>query len=138
MPVLAKEAIKGAGLIENSQVLEAIFRPLTVGKFWITSPGAAGTNPISHAVGGQGIVIPADVAPLRGSTHQSIFSVEAKPTVAPTSWWNVALVDTKLTFDSPFCPWRLFRKMKWLSCRTVSFLNQREKAGKILSNAINA
>jgi hypothetical protein len=62
VPVLAEEAVKGTGLIEDSQVLVAIFSAFVIGKAGVTSSCSPGTYPIGYAVSGQGIVIPADIA----------------------------------------------------------------------------
>jgi len=137
MPVLAEQAIKGAGLIKDSQVLIAIFSSLRIGKLRVTSPGSTGTDPISYAVGGQGIVIPADIAFFSSGTRKFISLIGAKPAIAPAIWGNTALVGTKLAFESPFAAGRPLRKVKWPSCGTVSFLNQGENSGKVSSNAIH-
>jgi len=52
MPVLTKKTVKGAGLIEDSQVLIAIFSSFRMGKLRVTSFSAAGTDPISYTVSG--------------------------------------------------------------------------------------
>jgi hypothetical protein len=66
VPILAEEAIEGTGLVKNCQVLVAIFRSLSIGKIRITHPCSPGADPIGDAVGGQGVIIPANV-PLIGT-----------------------------------------------------------------------
>jgi len=83
MPVLAEQAIKGAGLIEDGQVLIAILSFPGIGKLGVTSPGSAGTDPISYAVGGQGIIIPADITFAGRGTDKSISPVDAQSAIAP-------------------------------------------------------
>jgi len=82
VPVLAEQAIKGAGLIEYSQVLITIFSSPRIGELRVASPGSTGTDPVSYAVGRQSIIVPADIAPLSSSTHQSIFPVDAQSAIA--------------------------------------------------------
>jgi len=136
VPVLAEQTIKGASLIEDGQVLIAIFGSWRTGKLRVASPGSTRANPIGYTVGGQGIIIPADVAFPGSGTDKSIFSVGAQPAVAPAIWGDTACIGTKLTFDSPLSSWRLSREAKRPSCRIVSFLNQGENPGKVSSDAI--
>jgi len=75
VPVLTEQAIKGAGLIKDSQVLIAIFSSWRIGKLRVTSPGSTGADPISYAVGGQCIVIPADVTFAGVGTFEPILCV---------------------------------------------------------------
>jgi len=77
VPVLAEKAIKGTGLIEDSQILVTILSALGVGKLRVTNPGPAGTDPISHTVGRQGIIIPTDIALARRGTSKPAFPVGA-------------------------------------------------------------
>jgi len=100
VPVLAEQAIKGASLIEDSQVLVAAFSSLRIGKLRVTGSSATGTNPIGHAVGGQGIIIPTDVAFPGGGTDESIFSVGAQSTIAPAICGNTAFIGAKLAYKS--------------------------------------
>ena len=83
IPVLAEQAIKGAGLIKDSQVFIAIFSSLRIGKPGITSPGSTGTDPVSDAVGGQSIIIPTDIAFPGVGTFEPIFCVDAHSAIAP-------------------------------------------------------
>jgi len=83
VPVLTEQAIKGASLIENGQILIAIFSSTRVGKAGITSPGSTGTDPIGDTISRQGIIIPADVALAGGGTFKPIFLVGAQPAIAP-------------------------------------------------------
>ena len=109
MPVLTEQAIKGASLIEDGQVLIAIFSSSRIGKLGVTSPGATGTDPISYAVGGQGIIVPADISLLSRGTDQSIFPVGTQSAIAPAIWGDTALISTKLTATSFFSPRGLIR-----------------------------
>ena len=77
MPVLTEKAIKGTGLIEDSQILVAILSALGVGKLRVTNASSVGTDPISHAVSRQGIIIPTDIALAYRGTLESAFPVGA-------------------------------------------------------------
>ncbi len=94
MPVLTEQALEGAGLIEDSQVPVAIFRSLRIGKPGVTGPGATRTNPIGYTVGGQGIIVPADIALASGGTDKSIFSGGAQPAIAPAIWRDTTFIET--------------------------------------------
>jgi hypothetical protein len=63
MPVLAKKAIKRTGLKKYRQIFIPGFSPLTMGIVRISGPGTPCTDPVSHTIGGQGIVIPGEVGP---------------------------------------------------------------------------
>ncbi len=109
MPVLAEQAVKGAGLIEDSQVLVAIFGSLRIGKPRVTSSRSARTNPIGYAVGRQGIIVPTDIAFSYGGTDKSVFSVGAQSTIAPAVCGNTAFIGAKLTYKSSLTLGRLLR-----------------------------
>jgi len=109
VPVLAEQAIKGTSLIEDSQVLVAVFSSMGIGKLRVTGSSATRTDPIGYAVGGQGIVIPADIAFPGGGTDKSIFSVGAQSTVAPAICGNTAFIDAKLTYKPSLTFGRLLR-----------------------------
>ncbi len=97
MPVLTEQAIKGASLIENSQVLVAIFSSLSIGKLGIASASSTRTDPISYTVGGQGIMVPTEVALGSSGTYKLIYFIDAQPAVASTTCRNTALIGTKTT-----------------------------------------
>jgi len=75
VPVLAEQAIKGAGLIKDSQVLISTLSSSGIGKLRVTSPGSTGTDPISYAVGGQSIIVPTDIAFAGVGTFKPILCV---------------------------------------------------------------
>ena len=97
VPVLTEQAIKGASLIEDSQVLIAIFSFSRIGKLRVTNPGSARTNPISYAVGGQGIIVPADITFLSGGTRKFVFLVAAQSAIALFPGCKATLINTKVT-----------------------------------------
>ncbi len=62
VPVLAEQAIKGAGLIKDSKIFIAIFSFLAIGKIRISNPCSCRTNPTSYTVSRQRIIIPTDIS----------------------------------------------------------------------------
>jgi len=104
----------------------------------ITSPSSTGTDPIGDTVGGQGIVIPTDIAFAHCGTSEFIFPVGAQPAIAPAAWRNTAFIGTKVAFHSFLTPGGLPREVKPASCHAVSLLNQGENPGKVSSNTIQA
>ena len=97
LPVLTEQAVKGTGLVEDGEVLVAIFWSWAVGEFRIASFAAPGTHPVCHAVGGEWIIVPADIAPICGSAHKSTFLVPAKAAVASVADSDPAFVCAKVT-----------------------------------------
>jgi hypothetical protein len=58
MPVLTEQAVKCAPVIENSQVFVTIFRASRIGISRESGTRAARTDPISHTIRGQRIIVP--------------------------------------------------------------------------------
>jgi len=100
VPVLAEETVKGAGLIEDGQVFIAVFGAGGVGKLRVASAGAAGADPISHAVGGQVVIVPADVSLLGGGADELISLISAQTTVSPATRRDAALIGAELAAGS--------------------------------------
>jgi hypothetical protein len=57
MMVLAEQTVKRAGMIKDSQIFMLIFGSLDIGIPRIPATGPAGTNKVSHTVGGKRIII---------------------------------------------------------------------------------
>jgi len=85
VPVLAEETVKRTSLIEDSQIFVAVFGAPRVGKLRVASASSARTDPISHTIGGQSIVIPADVSLFRSGTDKLIPLVGTKTAVSPAA-----------------------------------------------------
>ncbi|GAI14929.1 unnamed protein product [marine sediment metagenome] len=125
-------------MIKDGQVLIAIFRPLRISKTWVTSPGATRTHPVSYTVGGEGIIIPADVSLASCGADKLAFLVGAQPAVTPLIYGDTAFISTELAFGSPLCPWRLPWETERTPCGTVSLLNAGKNPSKVPANAIQA
>jgi len=97
LPVLTEETIKGASLIEDSQVFAAILSPLRIGKPGIAGASSARADPISYTVGRQRIIVPTDITLGGSGTYKLISFIDAQSTIASTTYPNAALVGTKTT-----------------------------------------
>jgi hypothetical protein len=92
LPVLAEEAIEGAGLIKDCQVFIAIFRPLTVAEIRVSLPCPPRANPASYTVGGEGIIIPTHVSLIGSDTPQLVAFIKAQPAIAYPSLRDAAFI----------------------------------------------
>jgi hypothetical protein len=101
MPVLAKQAIEGTSLIENSQIFIAIFRTGRIGKLRIASSCPAGADPICYAISGHMVIIPTNIGMVRCGSLELVCFPRAQPTVAPAPGGKAAFVYTNLA--SPPC-----------------------------------
>jgi len=102
VPILAEEAIEGTGLVENSQVFVAVLGSLSISKMGVAGPRPPGADPIGDAVGGQGIIIPADISLLGAGSDESALPILAQSAVAFPTLTNKALIDAKVALLSPF------------------------------------
>jgi len=136
VPVLAEQAIERAGLVEHSQVLIAKLRPLAVTELGIASPTAPGTDPVSNTVGGQGVVIPANITFISTGSSQIAVLVIAKPTIAPIPRSHMTFVEAELTGDPSLMLRWFSREMKRLPCLTVGLGNGWLKPGVAAAQAI--
>jgi len=92
LPVLAEQAIEGARLIKDSQVLIPKLGSLTVAEIRISHFTSSGTNPISYTIRGEGIIIPAHIAFISRGTSHSLFFVSMQSTVAYATSRNTTFI----------------------------------------------
>jgi len=137
MPVLAEETVKGTSLVEDGQVFIAVFGALRMGKLGIASAGAAGTDPVSHTIGGQRIIIPADVSLFCSGADKLIPLVGAEATVSPAAGRDAALVGAELAANAHHILRRLLGKMERAPGSAVGLFDQRQNLGEILADAIH-
>ena len=97
-------------MVKDGQVVMAMLGALGGSIFGVATACAAGTNKISHAVGGKRVVVIRKIALVRAAAFYSAAFHSTKPTEAHTAFGDSALVHTKLAGDSSFCPGRVFRK----------------------------
>jgi hypothetical protein len=69
--ILAVEAIKGAGMIEDGKVFVTIFGSFGEGVGWMTAPCPCWADKVPHTIGGKGIVIIGEI-PLMGAPTQDL------------------------------------------------------------------
>jgi len=110
MPVLAIEAVKRAGKGKNREVIVAVFRTFPVGIRRVTTSASARANPVSHAVGGQRIVIPRQFAFGGGNPFHSAMNIFTQPAIAPSPFPYLAAVHTQIARDAFSVPRRLSRQ----------------------------
>jgi len=111
---LAKETIERAGLIEDGQVLIAIFRSIPIGEIGVTDPSPAGADPIGDAVGGQWVVIPANITFSSIGPDKPAIAILAQATVAFLARANEAQIYTEIALLTLFILGRLCRQMEGL------------------------
>jgi hypothetical protein len=97
-------------MVKDGQVVMAMLGAFGGSIFGVATACAAGTNKISHAVGGKRVVVIRKIALVRAAAFYGAAFHSTKPTEAHTAFGDSALVHTKLTADAGFCPGRVFRK----------------------------
>jgi hypothetical protein len=102
MPILAKEAVETAGLIENSEVFVAVFRAGFVGIARETRARTPRTDEIRHTVRGKAVVVPAHLGLFPGSGR--------KPAKPLAIFRNPTMMDAKPTGNSFWVARWLFGK----------------------------
>ena len=138
VPVLAKEAIEGAGLIENSEVVISELRTTAIGELGISGTGASRTDPIGNTIGGQRVMIPRDIAPLPHGAAELAADVDPEPTIAPACLEDATFIDANAAAQSFFFPRRLFGQAKPLSLLMVNPFHSRAKLSKVILYALSA
>jgi len=103
VPVLAEQAIERTAMVENRQIFVSIAILLS-------------TNPFSHTIGWQWIVIPSKAPSFSiYQVDQLSQMVSSQATIAKTSLGNLAFVGTDTTFHSSLIPGNLLWKAKIVS-----------------------
>jgi len=93
MPVLAEQAVECAPVIENSQVFITVFRASRIRVFREPGTCAARTDPISHTIRGQRVIIPGKEALFRKRCDLCAFPILPHSAVACISFSYFALVE---------------------------------------------
>jgi hypothetical protein len=112
MPVLTEQAVKSAGMNKNGQVCESLFRSGIIGIFRISFTRPAGTNPVSHAVGRERIVIKREVAALFASIDENPSFILTHTAVPAASLRDSALIDASRASDPLRITWRDCRQFE--------------------------
>jgi len=58
VPILAEEAVEGAGMEEDSKILKPSLRTRTMGVLRISHARSSRTYPVGYAISGERIVVP--------------------------------------------------------------------------------
>lgn len=140
MPVLTVSAVKGAGIIEDGQVLIAIFGSSPVGIARITGPTSPRADPIGNAVSGQRVVIPAHHPsfPCPTQVEEPASSIFPQATESPLPFRDLALVHAYSASDSGFIPWRIGGKTKIKPGGSMGLLYPRPDLVKSRADAVQA
>jgi hypothetical protein len=97
MPVLTEQAVEGASLIKNCQVLVTIFRSRKIGKIRVTTSAASGTDPVGNTIGGEGIIIPIQISLFRTAAYDASTFVSSDSAVSNPALLDLTAVDAKVT-----------------------------------------
>ncbi len=108
--VLAEKAVERTTMVEDGQIEPTVLRFSFFGIDWISTPGSPRTDPVRHAVGRKGILVPRDPAFMRPASHQTSSSARADPAVTNTSLGNATTVHADLALQAFLSPGRLGRK----------------------------
>jgi hypothetical protein len=120
MPVLTEQAIEGASLIKNCQVLVTIFRSRRIGKIRITTSAASGTDPVGNTIGGEGIKIPIQISLFRTAAYDASTFVSSDSAVSNPALLDLTAVDTKVTTLLTFFSRRLGWQIEGFSALSVN------------------
>ena len=93
--------------------------------FGVATACAAGTNKISHAVGGKRVVVIRKIALVWTAAFYGAAFHATKSAIAHTAFGDSALMQTKLAGDTGLCPGRLFRKPMRFSGAVVNLFDFR-------------
>jgi len=135
MPVLTEQTVEGASLIEHRQVLVTIFRSRGIGKIWVTTSAASGTDPVGDAIGGEGIIIPVQVSLFRTAADDVATLFPAHSTISNVALFDLTSVDTKVTTPVTFFPGRLGWQIKGFSALDMDLQNAGINILEVLTNA---
>ncbi len=112
-------------MVKDGQVVMAVLGAVRGSILGVATACAAGTNKISHTVGGKRVVIIRKISLMRSAAFYGAAFHATKPAEAHTAFRDSALVQTKLAGDSSFCPGRFFRKTIRFSGAVVNLFNFR-------------
>ena len=125
-------------MVKDGQVVMAMLGAFGDSIFWVATACAAGTNKISHTVGGKRVVVVRKIALVRAAAFYGAAFHSTKPAEAHTAFGDSALVQTKLAGDTGLCPGRFFRKAIRLPAAIMNSLDFRPNFFKMGSDTICA
>jgi hypothetical protein len=107
VPVLAVEAVEGAGVKENSKVFVTPLRTCAMGILREPGPCPAGAHPVGYAVGGQRIVVPGELALFSRNSKELSSLVPPQTAIPQAAFRDGALIHAEATGSSlGFMRWR--------------------------------
>jgi hypothetical protein len=125
-------------MVEHGQVIMAMLRPFGDSIRGVATARAAGTNKVSHAVGGKWIIVIRKIALVRTAAFYGAAFHSTKSAEAHAAFRDSALVHTKLAGDTSLCPGRVFRKTIGLPATIVNPFDFRPHLFKIGPDTIYA
>lgn len=124
-PILAIETVKGTGMIEDGQIITAIFWPITHSVCGMTSACPGRAYPVCHTVGGKGIIIKVEISFMGSSTFQSPLVIPPYPTIPQITFSYLAIPHTAPTLQPIRVFWGTKRKPKSLPTLLLYFSNMK-------------
>ena len=125
-------------MVKDGQVVMAMLGAFGDSIFWVATACAAGTNKISHAVGGKRVVVIRKIALVGTTAFYGAAFQATKSAEAHTAFGDSALVQTKLAGDAGLCPGRFLRKTIRFSSAVVNLFDFRPHFLKMGSDTICA
>ena len=138
MVVLAIEAVEGARMVEDGQVLVPELRPSGDSIAWITAAGAGGTDKRAHAVGRERVVVVGEVALVRAPACDRPPHVPAKTAKSRLTFRDLAAVHAERARTAVFPPGRLGWQSVGPPAPVVYLLDFGPYLGKVGPNTVSA
>jgi hypothetical protein len=134
--ILTIQAVEAKGMVKDGQVVMAMLGAFRDSIFGVATACAAGTNKISHAVGGKRVVVIRKIALVGTAAFYGAAFYATKSAIAHTAFGDSALVHTKLAGDAGLCPGRFFRKTIRFPGAVVNLFDFRPHCLKMGSDTI--
>lgn len=96
MPVLTEKAVERTGVVEDCQILVTIFGTWTIGKIWVPSSCTARADPVGNAVGGEWVMVPAQITTIWCGTGKFVPFVHPHATIASLPLRQAAFIWTEV------------------------------------------
>ncbi len=125
-------------MVEHGQVVMAMLGAFGDSIFGVATACAAGTNKVSHAVGGKRVVVIRKIALVWTAAFYGAAFHATKSAEAHAAFGDSALMQTKLAGDTGLCPGRLFRKPIRFSGAVVNLFDFRPHCLKMGPDTICA
>jgi hypothetical protein len=134
--VLTVKAVKGTGMIKDSQVLVSVFRASCIGIARIPTARARGAHKGGYAIGWKGIVIKGESSFVGPASLQLTVSDVAEPTKPCAAFWDLASANTKRAAYTLWIAGRLHRKAVGRAASGMSLGNLRPDLREMAPDAV--